>query len=162
MSSRPMRMCGELVAGVLGTKAGRPRPFPTTTQLGGGALTNIWGPKVDIVAVLGPQDHIISEDPVRRHFYLCQERLAIIRIERGHFVDGLIIKVCSNYTSVAHLAMEMKHLLAGEHPNAMDVTTRYKSAPKVVKLFVKHNCVRHIRSRAGSKTCFYHGAHHYT
>ena len=96
MSSRPMRMCGELVAGVLGTKAGRPRPFPTTTQLGGGALTKIWGPKVDIVAVLGPQDHIISEDPVRRHFYLCQERLAIIRIERGHFVDGLIIKVCSN------------------------------------------------------------------
>ena len=50
--------------------------------------------------------------------------------------------------------MKMKHLLAGEHPNAMDVTTRYKSAPKVVKLFVKHNCVRHIRSRAGSKTCF--------
>ena len=96
VSSRPMRMCGELVAGVLGTKAGRPRPFPTTTQLGGGALTKIWGPKVDIVAVLGPQDHIISEDPVRRHFYLCQERLAIIRIERGHFVDGLIIKVCSN------------------------------------------------------------------
>ena len=36
VSSRPMRMCGELVAGVLGTKAGRPRPFPTTTQLGMG------------------------------------------------------------------------------------------------------------------------------
>ena len=103
-----------------------------------------------------------SDGVVRRHFHLCQERLAITRIERGHFVDGLIIKVCSNQTSVAHLAMKMKHLLAGEHPNAMDVTTRYKSAPKVVKLFVKHNCVRHIRSRAGSKTCFYHGAHHYT
>ena len=29
------------------------------------------------MAVLGPQDHIISEDPVRRHFYLCQERLAV-------------------------------------------------------------------------------------
>ena len=49
----------------------------------------------------------------RRHFYLCQERLAIIGIKRGHFGDGLIIKVCSNYTYVAHLAMKMTHFMAG-------------------------------------------------
>ena len=38
--------------------------------------------------------------------------------------------------------------MAGEHANARYVAIRYKSAPKVVKLFVKHNsndCVRHIR-----------------
>ena len=52
--------------------------------------------------------------------------------------------------------------MAWEHPNAMYVTIRYKSAPKVVELFVKHNFVRHFRSRAGYKNCFYHGAHHYT
>ena len=33
VSSRTLRVCGELVAGVSGTKAGCLRPFPTMTQL---------------------------------------------------------------------------------------------------------------------------------
>ena len=80
-------------------------PSPQTLQRPELARHHESGKKVlltDLMAQIELSCHIshlsltYSDGVVRRHFHLCQERLAIIRIERGLFVDGLIIKVCSN------------------------------------------------------------------